>query len=347
MMVEDTKCKILDVLLEKWKKILLERYKGQESLVEIGLENLKIITENFYNLELNDTHFDSAILMEEEYHQRLSEIIVSDRLLRDGFELSSKDSGPDFKATKNGNTVWFEVVTPNPNDEMNQILKDVKGRLTPNPETIGREAFLSLLKMTSAIKDKSEKIRGYINKKIVQDNEPIIIVVNDSLFFPLDMYMVGLSVELATGVSSFPLAIEAVLGLDRPVYDKTKFATDADAYLSWGTRDNVLKDNKSPVITNCFELEEYKHISGIFVMTAREDYGISCAVYENKKNVGLLVKNLNSKNIIPDNLLKTKVFDSNSLCQLMNDTSHKGLSSLTLHGHYNNMLHYINNTSIF
>lgn len=144
-MTEDTKCKILDILSEKWKKILQERYKNSQYhdvLVDLGVDNLKDITNRFYELNLNDSNFDKEILNKEQYHQRLSEIIVSDRLLRDGFELSSKDYGPDFKATKNGKTVWFEVITPDPksNVEMKKMLEQsVEERLRPNPEDIHRK----------------------------------------------------------------------------------------------------------------------------------------------------------------------------------------------------------------
>lgn len=162
--------------------------------------------------ELNDTQFDTAILLEQQYHQRLGELIVADRLLRDGFELSSKDFGPDFKATKNGKTVWFEVVTPNPNDEMVQILEDVQGRLFPKHETNCRENSLALLKMTGVIETKANIIKGYIEKKIIPEDEPVVIVVNDSLFYPLDVYMVGVTEEVQKGSSGLPFVIEALLG---------------------------------------------------------------------------------------------------------------------------------------
>ncbi|NAR81312.1 hypothetical protein GPS50_16910 [Acinetobacter haemolyticus] len=74
-MTEDAKCKILDILLEKWKKILLGRYPGCEELIELALKSLEALTERFYGYELNDTQFDTAILLEQQYHQRLGELI--------------------------------------------------------------------------------------------------------------------------------------------------------------------------------------------------------------------------------------------------------------------------------
>ncbi|MBF7695170.1 hypothetical protein [Acinetobacter rathckeae] len=62
-MTEDAKCNILDILLEKWKKILLGRYLGCEELIELALKNLEALTERFYGYELNDTQFDTAILL--------------------------------------------------------------------------------------------------------------------------------------------------------------------------------------------------------------------------------------------------------------------------------------------
>lgn len=340
-MTEDTKCKILDILSEKWKKILQERYKNSQYhdvLVDLGVDNLKDITNRFYELNLNDSNFDKEILNKEQYHQRLSEIIVSDRLLRDGFELSSKDYGPDFKATKNGKTVWFEVITPDPksNVEMKKMLEQsVEERLRPNPEDIHRKNSLALFKMTSAIQEKSEKIKRYIRNKIIPDNEPVIIIVNDSLFFQLDVFMVGLTVEIFKGVSGKPLSIEALLGLDSPVYISN------NPYLTWRTRNEAVKDNGSSVKTNGFFSGTYNHISGVFVMTAREDYGISLAIYNDIKNKGLLVKNLNSNNILPDGLLNTKIFDSNVLNEILNDTSQTGFCTKTLQGENWDMIKYI------
>lgn len=45
-MAEDTKCKILDILLEKWRGVLLGRY-GNPELIEIALKYLKDLTERF------------------------------------------------------------------------------------------------------------------------------------------------------------------------------------------------------------------------------------------------------------------------------------------------------------
>ena len=346
-MTEDAKCKILDILLEKWKKILLGRYPGCEELIELALKSLEALTERFYGYELNDTQFDTATLLEQQYHQRLGELIVADRLLRDGFELSSKDFGPDFKATKNGKTVWFEVVTPNPNDEMVQILEDVQGRLFPKHETNCRENSLALLKMTGVIETKANIIKGYIEKKIIPEDEPVVIVVNDSLFYPLDVYMVGVTEEVQKGSSGLPFVIEALLGLDRPYWQPPESPTEP-YQLKWNTRTDVFKDNGSPVSTDRFQSDEYKHISGVFVMTARDDYGISLSVYGDAKNVGLLVKNLNSNNILPDGLLKTRTYDSNELRKLIDPTMRKPITSLvtrTLHGQYFFMVQHLNKLS--
>lgn len=342
------KCKTLDSLLKKWKRILIERYSAQgcwEKIVELSAENLKAITEDFYDYNLNDTQFDTAILLDEHYHQRLSEIIVAHRLSRDGFELSSKDFGPDFKATKNGQTVWFEVVTPNPNDEMAQELEDIPGRLFPKHETESRLDYLALLKMLSAIKSKSEIIKKYIKQKVIPKNEPVVIVVNDSLFYPLDVRMVGVTEELYKGQSGLPLVIEALLGLDNPYWQPLE-SSHGSYQIMWRERASVLKDNGSLVPTNGFLSEEYRHISGVFVMTAREDYGLSLAVYENKRNVGLLVKNLYSNNILPDNLLNTRIYDSNKLHRLLNPDLREpitGLGTTTLNGQYFLMVQELNN----
>lgn len=136
-------------------------------------------------------------------------------------------------------------------------------------------------------------------------------------------------------------------GLDRPYWQPPESPTEP-YQLKWNTRTDVFKDNGSPVSTDRFQSDEYKHISGVFVMTAREDYGISLSVYGDEKNVGLLVKNLNSNNILPDGLLKTRTYDSNELRKLIDPTMRKPITSLvtrTLHGQYFFMVQHLNKLS--
>jgi hypothetical protein len=65
--------------------------------------------------------------------------------------------------------------------------------------------------MTGVIETKANIIKGYIEKKIIPEDEPVVIVVNDSLFYPLDVYMVGVTEEVQKGSSGLPFVIEALL----------------------------------------------------------------------------------------------------------------------------------------
>ncbi len=68
-----------------------------------------------------DKKFQSALDNGTEYQpeQALGEMLFFDWLRRNGFETiptngQANGVGPDFQAMKNGITIWFEVVTPQP-----------------------------------------------------------------------------------------------------------------------------------------------------------------------------------------------------------------------------------------
>jgi hypothetical protein len=65
--------------------------------------------------------------------------------------------------------------------------------------------FFSIVENDRVIETKANIIKGYIEKKIIPEDEPVVIVVNDSLFYPLDVYMVGVTEEVQKGSSGLPL----------------------------------------------------------------------------------------------------------------------------------------------
>ncbi|MFW1645698.1 hypothetical protein [Acinetobacter guillouiae] len=327
----------IDELAKKWYEILLSKYPEWKWLIGYGVDHLKFILNEFYVEKLDDNQFKTAILSEDQYHQRLSEFIVADRLKREGFTLSSKDYGPDFKAIKNGQTIWFEVITPK---EINQVLWEEQ---CLNHDSLNRA---SLLKVTGAIKEKAEKTYGYIygskSKKtgkdipsVISETDPVIIVVNDSLLHPADELMVGLTKEFAKGDSLYPLVIEALFGLDRPFWKKSYGRTESGYELEWTLKNAIQKENGNPVSTQVFFSDEYKHISGILLLTMREEYGLARAIYGNLHNRGLLVLNPNCQNKI-DVSLNIETLREKQLHNLLGPERKpiNFFSTITTYGHY-------------
>jgi len=76
----------------------------------------KSIFDRFLQEGLADREFTKSLATGNGYQheQRRAELLLAAVLWRDGFTLESGDEGPDFRATKNGQSVWLELVTPEP-----------------------------------------------------------------------------------------------------------------------------------------------------------------------------------------------------------------------------------------
>src|SRR4051812_43334231 len=100
-----------DELANLWKATLQRRYPGHE--VDAWVENLARIYQRFKDKALDDPHFDSELAAGGARHaQRLGEMLLFDRLEYAGFQLSSDQEGPDFRAEKDGVATWLELITP-------------------------------------------------------------------------------------------------------------------------------------------------------------------------------------------------------------------------------------------
>jgi len=290
-------CPILEELSNIWKKTLEKRYGDGFFLINEAVGRLKLMANRFYELGLNDPTFTSEILSKEpyKYEQRMSEILFSDRLIRDGYKLSSDKEGPDFKAEKNGKVTWFEVITPSPVPKLEKQFKDPNYRLNPTQEGARLASYTTLLKTTAAVREKNKKIVTYINDGIISEGDATIIVINDSLFFPLDLPTIGLNCEIAEGCSGLPLIIEALMGIGQAHWIKNQ--SDNNHQIVRANNDFIINQNNSSVDTNRFRTDRYNSISGVFVLTLREDYGLAEVIYEhvkNKKNKGVFLTNPNT-----------------------------------------------------
>lgn len=340
-----TICPIINELKVKWEKVLVSRY-GDSFMpsIELAVKTLEEIACNFYRLGLNDDHFGIEIMSGDEakYHQRMTEILVSDRLLRDGFNLSSKKKGPDFKAEKNGEVIWFEVITPTPDITLLAKLADKKARLSPDAVNATNICHEFLLKMTGAVKEKYEKIQGYIRDGIIKDDDQVIIIVNDSLMSPLDVYMVGLTYEMTKGNSGLPLAVEAFLGIG----NATWVEADGEGYqLIWRPREFVRNKNNAPIFTNYFLNEHYKDLSGVFVLTLREDYGLSRVFYGDNKNRGGVLTNEHSSRPFSNSIDSAQLFDHIAIKKLMQfqaKSPRRSMMTKTFYGYYFDMINELN-----
>jgi len=168
--------------------------------------------------------------------------------------------GPDFLVQRGDKKVWIEVVCPEPSGVPSDWLdiQVIKAGSVPH------EAIL--LRWTSAIKDKTEKlvgradskVKGYLQTGVLSENDAYVIAVNGCQMrhgpFPA-----------LHGISQFPYAAEAVF----PV-GPYQISIDRDSLKKVGEghqiRFHVPKPNGSEVPTHAFLDPSFRHVSAVWAI---------------------------------------------------------------------------------
>ena len=108
-----------------------------------------------------DGHFLSEIKSDEKFQDRFWEMHLGNVLLEKGFNISSKNKGPDFKIDLNGQIIWIEAITAS-NGKKNKEDSLKKRILDENFHVINEEKVS--LRLTNAISIKNQKIKNYLKK---------------------------------------------------------------------------------------------------------------------------------------------------------------------------------------
>lgn len=213
---------------------------------------------------LADRDFDTKLTNEEHYEASIWEMVLADHLNDLGHELSSNDEGPDVGFTYDGQKIWVEAVCPKPEGipehwlTIRSIEQPACLRAVPHNEM--------LLRWTSAIKEKKEKLTGrvlnsgrrqpgYLEKETIGRNESYVIAVSSCrLGFGYDL--------LHEGISGLPYAVEAAfpVGPVEIVVDR-ETATVTEQRLTY--RATIKKPNGAEVPTDSFFNPEYQGVSAI------------------------------------------------------------------------------------
>ena|ERR1700730_7878161 len=111
----------------------------------------------------------------------------------------SGQNGPDFRIDQRGQTIWIEAIVPSPEGIPTDWLSspstnDFKVREKPNEQM--------LLRCTSAIASKRDKIASYRSKGIIGAHDCAVIAINICRLSDWDVD--------GNGISQLPLAVEAV-----------------------------------------------------------------------------------------------------------------------------------------
>jgi hypothetical protein len=188
---------------------LLQRYPGQPQAVR---EEIAYACNDFIKSGLADPNFTKELCSgsENRFWSRVSEALLAARLKKIGLTLEpSYGGGPDFSVDDNRRKIWIEVICPEPTGLPLDWMEPEMGKVISFPhERI-------LLRWTSAIKEKADKllgsldgtVKGYIEKGIVASGEAYVIAVNGR------QLRSGHSFPQLHGISQFPFAVEAVFAV--------------------------------------------------------------------------------------------------------------------------------------
>ncbi len=192
------------------------------------------------------------------HEQRLAEMLLADNLWHSGFHLSSKATGPDFLATKNGKSVWIELITPQPSGID-------PGWLDPSHAGVFDYPHKEIaLRYTAALKEKHAKLvgsddgkPGYLETGCVRTSDPYVIAINQ--------HLLQRAFRDLTGISQIPTACEVLfaIGPQQLHLDPLTMAvTDQDHV----HRPYLQKSVHVQVPTDSFLHPNYKPVSAVFAL---------------------------------------------------------------------------------
>jgi type I restriction enzyme S subunit len=188
------------------KKCLAERYPHESDEGRAIREHTTKACKKYIKLNPNDKEVEKRLCSENEntYWQQLSEVLLADKLSKAGIQITRETSGPDFLIEHEGKRIWIEVITP----EANGILDEWINYDSRNDHAVMRPNNAIILRWTSAIKEKSDKLKKYLRNGLVINGDIYVIAVNGRLLRGWG----GVFPNLC-GDSQFPFAVEATFCL--------------------------------------------------------------------------------------------------------------------------------------
>ncbi|WP_122319552.1 hypothetical protein [Pseudomonas syringae group genomosp. 3] len=188
--------KVIDQFIRHWSNARPENAKTV-------VEHLTNLYDKFHSHGLTDRIFEKEITSGDinRYTQRTAELLLADMLWQDGFTLRSENSGPDFRATKNGFSAWIELHTPEPKGIPVEYFQTTK-----EPIVKGVPFDEISLRWTAAFSEKKSKLRGYLESGIVKPSDPYVIAINAHLLSRRPFH--GLN-----GVSGKPVPVEILFSV--------------------------------------------------------------------------------------------------------------------------------------
>ncbi|MGY6517234.1 MAG: hypothetical protein ACXIUZ_00765 [Lysobacteraceae bacterium] len=228
-------------------------------------QSLAFLYDWFTASGLCDANFHGRIRSDDmrEYTQALSEMIVASKVGRAGFRLRPTMPGsPDIKAVaKDGRTWWFEVVTPEPSDDLKPLVAQVGA--SPG-DRINTPWPGFLLRWTQALNDKVNQARRHRASAVAAD-DIYIIVVNSRL-------LRGRLIVEPAGIGHLPNAVMAVFPIGPPqIFGATGAGELKINFDIFSPKTSVRKREDVRVSTELFSTPEHAFIDAVWGLECDEE----------------------------------------------------------------------------
>jgi type I restriction enzyme S subunit len=244
------------------ESFLIQRFPGNGRPKAVR-DEISDACNDFVKSGLADSNFIIELCSgsEKRFWSRVSEALLAARLKKIGLTPEPPSGGgPDFYVIEEGQKIWIEIICPEPTGVPSDWLEPEMGTVISFPhEQI-------LLRWTSAIKEKAEKllgsldgtVKGYIEKGLVASSDAYVIAVNACKLrsgpFP----------ELF-GISQFPFAVEAVFAVG-PYQIKINRDTMKQTGTSYQHRPLIAKPKGASVPAYIFLDPRFTPISAIWAV---------------------------------------------------------------------------------
>jgi hypothetical protein len=254
------------------EKALNARYPPRNDVACTVRDRLIALCVDMINTNLVDQNAEQRLCSNDhaEFWQQLSEVLLADKLVRTGIAVKHAADGPDFLCEVDGRRIWIEVITPEPKGLPDAWINHVVGNVVSLPH---QEL---LLRWTSAIKEKAEKLMGridrntgarvpgYLERGIVGAADAYVIAINSRLLRGFG----GAFPELV-GISQFPFAVEATLAVGpiQVVIDRDTSEAGPPIHQH---RVHIRKSNGADVPANTFFDPAFSPISAIWAVDIDE-----------------------------------------------------------------------------
>ncbi len=226
------------------------------------------------------THADPHFLTQirRHFYDRYWEMYLSTALIDWGYDIQSKDKGPDVLIELNNTKIWIEAVTSsNGNSVKNaDVVPNIEYEVA---QQVPEEQII--LRLRSSIEDKLRAYHKYINESVLESNEPYIIALN------------GSKINFMSSDDDIPYILKAILPIGDYHYD---FANDI-AGISF--RDEIIRKKGTGIPTDVYFNDNYRHISAILYSNTHAGHF--------DKEIGsdfMLIHNPNAINSLPIDIIK-------------------------------------------